>query len=104
MGEANMDFWNNQQGREIAEELRHEFGGSLKNIFTDNAISDIIADRVVKRLRSGALITSPEDKRNFLVKKLNLPIRNDNIKKAELATCLSHSRAPTRCSLSNTPL
>ena len=68
-GEANMDLWNNQQGREIAEELKKEFGGSLKKFFTDDAIKDIIADRVIKRMKNGQLITKPDDTRKFEEKK-----------------------------------
>lgn len=70
-GEANMDLWNNQQGREIAEELKKEFGSSLKKFFTDEGIKDIIADRVVKRMKNGQLITSPDDKRKFQENKSN---------------------------------
>ena len=68
-GEANMDLWNNQQGREIAEELKKEFSGSLKKFFTDDAIKDIIADRVMKRMKNGQLITTPDDTRKFEDKK-----------------------------------
>ena len=66
---SNMDLWNNQQGREIAEELKKEFGGSLTKFFTDDAIKDIIADKVMKRMKNGQLITSPDDKRKFEEKK-----------------------------------
>jgi len=64
IGEKNMDLWNNYQGREIAKEIKNEYGKSLKNLH-QSTIDDIIADKIMQRMRKGELITHPSDKRKF---------------------------------------
>ena len=62
--EENMDKWNNAQGREIAKELIKEYGNKLKN-FSEEQIDDLIAKKVMQRMKSGKLITTPNDKRKY---------------------------------------
>lgn len=64
LNEKNMDLWNNYQGREIAKEIKNEYGKSLKNLH-QSTIDDIIADKIMQRMRKGELITHPSDKRKF---------------------------------------
>ncbi len=62
-GEENMDTWNNKVGREIADEVRKikgNFGGKL----TEKQIEDIVAAKIMERMKRGDLITHPSDKRN----------------------------------------
>lgn len=66
-GESNMDLWNNQQGREIAKEIYKEYGPIAK-ILPNWPLNDVIADKVMQRMRAGKLITSPDDKRKFIDK------------------------------------
>lgn len=66
-GESNMDLWNNQQGREVAKEIYKEYGPFIK-ISPPWPFNDIIADKVMERMRAGKLITSPDDKRKFIDK------------------------------------
>ena len=51
---SNMDLWNNQQGREIANEIRKEYPNFNK--FSEQQQKDIIAGKVVQRMREGKLI------------------------------------------------
>ena len=63
-GEENMDTWNNRVGREIADEVRkikNNFGSKL----TDKQIEDIVAAKIMERMKKGDLITHPSDKRNY---------------------------------------
>jgi len=63
-GEENMDNWNNRAGRDIAEEVKRikdNFGGKL----SEKQIYDIVAAKVVERMRKGHLITHPSDKRKY---------------------------------------
>ena len=61
--EYNMDLWNNQQGREIAEEMLKEYGQQIR---TNSKRNDIIAEKVVQRMFTGQLITNPyTDTRKF---------------------------------------
>ena len=62
--EKNMDKWNNAQGREIAKELVKEYGNKLKN-FSEQQKDDLIAKKVMQRMKSGKLITTPNDKRTY---------------------------------------
>ena len=55
-GEENMDRWNNAVGREIGEEIKKE----IKNkSYSDEEIEDLIAKKVMERMRAGKLITHP---------------------------------------------
>ncbi|MCM1009770.1 MAG: hypothetical protein NC390_02685 [Fusobacterium sp.] len=61
-GESNMDLWNNREGREIAAEIINEYG--IVYPF-DSKVKDIIAQKVMERMKAGKLITNPNDKRKF---------------------------------------
>ena len=63
-GEENMDKWNNQQGREIANEIIKEYGIIAKT-YDDDKLGDIIAEKINQRMKEGKLITNPNDKRKF---------------------------------------
>ena len=74
--ERNMDLWNNNQGRLIAQEINREHPNWRK---LDSAqVDDIIAEKIMQRMNSGNLITdinskkvfkeSPEDKENVDLK------------------------------------
>lgn len=69
-GENNMDNWNNQQGREIAKEIIYQYG-PLATI-PSKKVNDIIAEKVMSRMRSGKLILNPDDKRKYSDYKNNL--------------------------------
>lgn len=61
--EYNMDNWNNEQGREIAREIIQQYG--VLSTIPSQKINDIIAEKVVKRMREGKLILSPSDSRKY---------------------------------------
>ena len=61
--EANMDMWNNHQGQEIYDEICKEYP-NFKNLSEEHR-KDIIARKVVQRMKSGKLITTPNDKRKY---------------------------------------
>ncbi len=69
--EANMDMWNNQQGQQIYNEIRKEYPNFNK--LSQQQQKDIIAAKVVQRMREGKLITGLEDPREFQEQKLQLP-------------------------------
>lgn len=62
-GEYNMDNWNNEQGREIAREIIQQYG--ILSTIPSQRINDIIAEKVVARMREGKLILSPNDSRKY---------------------------------------
>ena len=62
-GEENMDKWNNAQGREIAKEIILEYGAGA--MVPSRKINDIIARKVMERMKSGKLITTPNDTRIY---------------------------------------
>lgn len=62
--EKNMDLWNNKQGRRIAIQIKKEYGNKL-NKMSKSQIDDIIAEKVMQKMRKGELITNPADKRKF---------------------------------------
>lgn len=69
-GEENMDKWNNQQGREIAQEIQEEYLQHMpkNNLFQklpQTNWDDLIAKKVMERMKSGQLITNPNDKRKY---------------------------------------
>ena len=63
-GERNMDLWNNAIGREIAEDIKKVWGKDLDNL-PQEYVEDMIAQRVVIKMKQGELITNPSDKRSF---------------------------------------
>lgn len=63
-GEDNMDRWNNQKGREIAEEIYKEYGSSII-LKSPDELGNIIAKKVIDKMKSGELITNPDDVRKF---------------------------------------
>ncbi len=64
LGEDNMDRWNNQQGRNIANEIIKEYGLQVK-LYPNTKLSDIIAEKVIEKMQQGDLITKPNDTRIF---------------------------------------
>lgn len=62
LDERNMDQWNNAVGREIAREIKTTIEG--KN-YTSQEIEDIVAEKVMQRMKKGDLITNPSDKRKY---------------------------------------
>ena len=65
-GEKNMDLWNNEIGREISKEIRKEYNRIevIKHI-NSGKMDDIIADKIMTRMRKGELITHPSDPRKY---------------------------------------
>ena len=61
--EANMDMWNNRQGQEIYEEICKEY--PLFSELPQNRQKDIIAQKVVQRMRESKLITGLNDTRKL---------------------------------------
>ena len=65
-GEENMDKWNNAQGREIAKEIINEYNPTLIKMYKNSGrLDDLIAKKVMERMRAGKLITHPSDKRKY---------------------------------------
>ena len=63
-GENNMDLWNNCKGREIGNEIIKEYGFQIK-FYPNQKINDIIAEKVIEKIRKGELITNPNDSRIY---------------------------------------
>ena len=61
---TNMDLWNNAVGREIGAEILKEFG-SAKHKMAPDILDDIIAEKIIQRMKKGELITDLKDKRDF---------------------------------------
>ncbi|MBD5401288.1 hypothetical protein HDR58_00595 [bacterium] len=61
--EANMDLWNNQQGQQIYNEICKQYP-NFKSL-SGSQQKDIIAQKVVQRMRAGELITGLDDKRQY---------------------------------------
>ena len=61
--EANMDMWNNQQGQQIYNEIRREYPNFDK--LSEQQQKDIIAGKVIQRMKEGKLITGLNDPRKF---------------------------------------
>ena len=59
-----MDLWNNQQGRRIADQIKKEYGQEFYKL-PESKQDDIIADKVMQKMRKGELITHPSDKRKY---------------------------------------
>ena len=61
--EYNMDMWNNQQGQQIYNEIRREYPNFNK--LSQQQQKDIIAGKVIQRMKEGKLITGLNDPRKF---------------------------------------
>lgn len=61
--ESNMDLWNNNQGQQIYNEICKEYP-NFKSL-PETQQKDIIAQKVVQRMKSGQLITGLDDSRQF---------------------------------------
>lgn len=70
--EENMDKWNNHVGRDIAHEIRSEYNPvQVLYLINSGQMDDIIAGKVMQRMKKGDLITNPfTDKRSY-EKKMN---------------------------------
>lgn len=64
VNEWNMDSWNHNQGREIAKEIKKEYGKNYKKL-SPSQKDDIIAEKVMIKMRGGDLILYPEDTRKY---------------------------------------
>ena len=96
--EENMDNWNNYQGREIAKEIKQHFNKlEIKALIDNGRMDDIIAFRVMEKMKKGELITNPfEDKRSY-----------KNLKKyssQDFGLNVDHKRIITREELAQMPL
>lgn len=60
--ERNMDQWNNAIGREIAKEFQMEMKDKK---YSTSEIEDIIAEKIIRRIKNGDLITNPNDERRY---------------------------------------
>lgn len=80
--QENMDRWNNQQGRQIAQKIAKEIGNPIKvKIKSLNGeLEDIIAKEVMHKMRKGDLITHPDDKRKYTESKTPAQKLNDEIR------------------------
>lgn len=63
-GEDNMDRWNNKQGRNIAKEIIKEYGFNAK-LYPNATLENIIAEKIIKQMQNGDLITKPSDTREY---------------------------------------
>ena len=62
---TNMDLWNNQIGRELAQEIKKEYGNDIY-LAEPDFLECITMDKVVEKIRKGEVITNPkEDKRKY---------------------------------------
>ena len=59
-----MDSWNNHQGREIAREIKKEYGNNFYKLPQEQQ-DNIKAVKVMDRMRNGELITHPDDPRKY---------------------------------------
>ena len=80
--EFNMDSWNNEQGRLIYNEIRREYP-HFKSI-PENLQKDIIAQKVVQKMKSGQLITHPSDSRKYMGISENIANSIKNIQETPL--------------------
>jgi len=62
---TNMDLWNNQIGREIAEEIKKENGSDIDLIDWD-LFEYLASEKIIEKMKKGELITEPfKDKRKY---------------------------------------
>lgn len=60
--DTNMDLWNNQIGREIAEEIKKENGNSID----EDLFEYLASEKIIQKMNKGELITEPyKDKRRY---------------------------------------
>lgn len=66
-GEENMDKWNNEEGRKIAQKIAKQAGSlaQLKLNAWNGVYDDMIAEEVMQKMRKGDLITHPNDARKY---------------------------------------
>lgn len=64
IGEDNMDYWNNEVGREVAQSVLKKLGTTADKL-SDEAIENFFAKEIVDRIKKGDLITRPSDPRKF---------------------------------------
>lgn len=62
--ERNMDLWNNEIGRRIGVEVINEIS-HFKDITTPKMFEDMIADKIYEKIKSGEIITNPNDTRKY---------------------------------------
>lgn len=62
--EWNMDSWNDNQGHKIAKEVLKEYGSKFHKMPASKR-DDIVAVKVMERMRNGQLIVTPDDERRF---------------------------------------
>ena len=67
-GEENMDLWNNNQGREIGREVMQIIHTYNLLKFDKSNKNDLIAKKVIERMKAGKLITHPSDPRRYVSK------------------------------------
>ncbi|MBR6127980.1 hypothetical protein IKQ21_09880 [bacterium] len=63
--ERNMDLWNNSIGREIADDIRKEYGVLKVQFMPIDKLCEMAAERTINKMKNGELITNPNDKRNY---------------------------------------
>lgn len=63
-GERNMDLWNNKIGREVVQDMKHDYGDTWKYM-TEDMKKDMAAKRIIYLMKEGDLITHPSDPRQF---------------------------------------
>ena len=65
--EENMDRWNNLEGRKIAKDIKKEYSPQeIKELSKSGKMDDIIAEKVMEKMKKGELITNPHtDKRKY---------------------------------------
>ena len=76
--EQNMDLWNNQIGRELAEEMSEKFGRDIE-VYTLDWFDEYDTKKIVEKIRNGELITNPNDKRRYKDMELERLTHNDKI-------------------------
>ena len=65
MYERNMDLWNNEIGREIAHEMKSQYGKAVEILGTEWA-SEIASQMIWEKMQQGELITNPfNDRRRY---------------------------------------
>lgn len=62
--ERNMDLWNNSIGREVAYEIKKQLGSDIK-YYSKEFVYDMAAKKILKLMKKGELIVTPEDRRLY---------------------------------------
>ena len=77
--ERNMDLWNNEIGREIAYEMKNDYGDAAGIMGTEWA-SEIASEMIWEKMQQGELITNPfTDRRRYENMELERLTENDRI-------------------------